>query len=79
MMTFDTLAKLSKRPTYIKILSLLCKGPASLSKLVRETGSKRVSVKRYLKDLIQEGLVEEIYIGNARVYMLSDKARTLCQ
>lgn len=79
MITFDTLVKLAKRPTYIKILSLLCEGPTSLSKLVRETGSKRSRVKQYLRDLIDEGLVEEIYIGNIRVYLLTDKAKALCQ
>ncbi len=79
MMTFDTLVKLAKRPTYIKILSILCKEPATVTKLVRETGSKRSRIKQYLRDLVGEGLVKEVHIGNLRVYVLTDKARVFCQ
>jgi len=79
LMTFDTLIKLAKRPTYIKILSILCEEPATVTKLVRETGSKRSRIKQYLRDLVEEGLVKEVYIGNLKVYVLTDKARALCQ
>ena len=79
MITYEMLIELTKRPTYIKILLTLCKEPASITKLVRETGAKRTRIKRYLNDLMNEGLIEEEILGSHKVYILTDKGKALCQ
>ena len=78
MRTSEILIKLSRRPTYLKILALLCKSPATVSKLVRETHSKRSRIKNYLNDLIEEGLVEEYSIGGIKLYRLTEEGKKLC-
>lgn len=69
----DLLVKALSNRTKVRILRyLIQRRGANISKIARELGISYISAKRNLKVLNEIGILEEIVIGRARVYRLSD-------
>ncbi|MEM0268812.1 MAG: winged helix-turn-helix domain-containing protein [Candidatus Korarchaeum sp.] len=69
----DLLVEALGNRTKVRIMRyLLRRGGANISRIARELGISYTSAKRSLKVLSEIGILEEIAIGRARVYRLSD-------
>jgi DNA-binding transcriptional ArsR family regulator len=63
----------STREKIIEVLTLY--GELNITRIARETGLSFGTVSKYLKELVQQGIVEERRYGRLRLFKLKKKLR----